>query len=488
MRISCLLLLLFFYIGSWAQQPSNSRTELENRRKDILQSIKETQDQLNATRDDKKASLTELRALQAKLAERQHLISNINQEIGSIDHNIQYSAQEIENLRAKLAVLKMRYAQSVRYAYMNKSSYNILAFLFSANDFNTAMRRMRYLKKYRDYRKHQAEQIKAMNIVIEQKIDVLNTAKTQKNILRTAEEQQKLVIQKETNEKDKVVAALKGRETELTRQIANNQKSLKQLERAISTAIKKEIEIARKKAEEERRKEEERKRMDEEAARIAEEQARKSQEVKVVTGSGTQSAVPGNPRYNPNAGKPPSTANEKATTTTPVTPVATTTKLKPSTPKFTNYNLSLTPEVSALSDNFESNKGRLPWPVEKGYITEYFGRQKHPVYNIETENNGVEIQTAPNAAVRAVFNGIVKNIFYVPGMGQCILIDHGRFFTVYSRMGTVSVAKGASVKMKQTIGTVGPNDNGEYLMHFELWKVLANDKSSPQDPSGWIAR
>ena len=73
-------------------------------------------------------------------------------------------------------------------------------------------------------------------------------------------------------------------------------------------------------------------------------------------------------------------------------------------------------------------------------------------------------------------------------MGQCVLINHGRFFTVYSRLGNVSVSKGSKVSMKQAIGNIGPNDNGEYMIHFELWKVTGNDKTSPQDPSIWIAR
>ncbi len=488
MRFSTLLILLFCTFASSAQQPSSSRQELESRRKNILESLKETQQQLDATRNDKKVSLTELRALQAKLAERQRLIANINEEIGAIDNNIQLSAQEIEQLRAKLAILKMRYAQSIRYSYMNKSAYNMLAFIFSADDFNSAIRRVRYLKKYREYRKRQADQIKAMNTNIEQKISVLNLAKSQKNILRTAEEQQKQVIQKETNEKDKVVAVLKGKEKELSREISNNQKSLKQLEKAISAAIRKEIEIARKKAEEERKKEEARLKAEEEkrlAAERAAEAARKSQEIKVVTGSGTKSAIPGNPRYNAEANKYPST-KEDPTSSKPT--ASATPPPRPSRPAPTSYSLSLTPEVAALSDNFESNRGKLPWPVEKGFIAERFGRQKHPVYNIETENNGIEIQTNANAGVRAVFGGIVKSIFYVPGAGQCILIDHGRYFTVYSRLGNVAVNKGAKVTMKQNLGTVGPNDNGEYLMHFELWKVGANDKSSPQDPSAWIAR
>lgn len=472
MRFLVLVLLCFFSFSAIAQ---TNRTELEKRRESILQAIRETQEQLELTRKDKNATLAELRALQSKLAERQKLIGNINQEIAAINQNIQYSAKEIEALRRNLDMLKVRYAQSIRYAYKNRASYNMIAFLFSASDFNEAIRRLKYLKKYRDYRKEQAEQIRVTHKKIEHKINVLNSEKTQKDILRLAEEQQKLAVQKEANETDKIVQELKGRERELANAIAKNQKSLRQLEKTIQNLIQREIELARKKAEEE-----ERRRREEENRRMMAANANRGAAGISVTNTGAANTSGGGGTTTAPATNRPATSTPATTTTSK--PIASASVERPS------YSLSLTPEVTALSNNFESNKGKLPWPVEKGFIAERFGVNKHPLYNVKIENSGIEIQTAPGAAVRAVFNGTVKNIFYVPGMGQCVLVDHGRFFTVYSRLANVSVSKGQTVAMKQTIGTVGPNDSGEYLMHFELWKVGTNDKSSAQNPEHWIAR
>jgi murein DD-endopeptidase MepM/ murein hydrolase activator NlpD len=152
------------------------------------------------------------------------------------------------------------------------------------------------------------------------------------------------------------------------------------------------------------------------------------------------------------------------------------------------YNLSLTPEVAALSNSFEQNRGRLPWPVTSGFVADGFGTKKHPVYNIMLENTGIDIQTSSNAQVRVVFGGVVTAVFFVSGKGQNVIVNHGRFFTVYSSLGNVQVKKGDNVTTKQIIGNVIANDNDEFLAHFELWKIGNNDKAVAQDPEAWIAR
>ena len=480
MRIIVLMLCLLAPLALQAQQPS--RTELERRRQSILESIRETQSQLEATKQDKRATLGQLRALQAKLNARQRLIGNINQEIGQINNNIQTSSQEIAGLQQKLEQQKKRYAQSVRYTYQNRNSYNMLAFLFAAESFNDAMRRFKFLKKYREYRRGQVEAIVATQNQLNQKIGLLNSQKQEKDQLLTAEEQQRRALLGETQETNQVVNELKGREKELLSAIQKNRKAAKQLDRTIQALIQREIqaEIARKRAEEERQRREEEERRA--AAARAAAAAANNGGVRVATGSGTRDASGGS------ATPPPATAsNRPATTSRPATPPAEP-PARPAPAPTTSYSLSLTPEVSALSDNFEQNQGRLPWPVEKGFIAEGFGKHKHPVYNIELESNGVEIQTSPNAGVRAVFDGTVTSVVFIPGMGQVVVINHGRYFTSYARLGNVSVKKGDKVRARQQLGNVAPNDNGEHMVHFELWKVGANNKSAPVNPAGWIAR
>jgi murein hydrolase activator len=476
--VTILLLLMLAPAGLHAQP---TKAELEKRRQDIMEAIQQTQDQLEATKRDKNATIGQLRALQNKLAQRQRLIGNINEEISSINNNIQSSSKEVSGLKDNLQLLKIRYAQSVRYAYKTRGSYDMLAFLFSASDFNEALRRAKYLKKYRDYRKEQADKIRRTQSQIENKIDQLNNIRTQKDMLLTAEEQQKQVLVQEKNETDDVVKSLKGREKELMDDISKNKRAAKQLDKTISDLIRREIEIARKKAEEEARRkaEEERKRKEEEARKAA----TYSGGMTVATGSGQR---PANGQGN--------TGNKPATTTTPAekpTPAATTAPERPRQPsqEALSYKLSLTPEVAALSNSFENNRGRLPWPVEKGFIAEPFGKHPHAVAEkVMIENNGLEIQTSVNAVARAVFDGTVTAVLYLPGMGQSVLVNHGQYFTVYTRLGNILVKKGDPVKIKQPIGNVILNDDDVPMIHFELWKVNNNNSSAAIDPATWIAR
>ena len=136
---------------------------------------------------------------------------------------------------------------------------------------------------------------------------------------------------------------------------------------------------------------------------------------------------------------------------------------------------------SKLSSSFASNKGKLPWPVD-GSVTGSFGEHPHPVYkNVMLPfNNGVNVTVAKNSAVKAVFDGTVVSIHVMPGYNQCVLIQHGSFYTLYCRMKTVTVKEGAAVKTGHVLGVVDTID-GEDMLHFELWK-----NQSPQDPEDWL--
>ena len=456
MRLTASIILILLSFSVFGQQ-TYSRADLESRRKQIMEAIQQTQQELDATKKDKRATIGQLRALQNKLAERQRLISNINDEIGEISNNIQSSSKEISNLQLTLEQQKTRYAQSLRYAYETRSSYDMMAFIFSSSNFNDALRRIKYLKKYRDYRKEQVDQIKITQGQIKNKIGVLNTQKNQKGQLLTTQEQQTKTLQQETQETNDVVKDLKGREQELVAEVEKNRKAEARLSKAINEIIRHEIEEERRKAEEERKK----------AAALAAKNAannatnNSNDHVKVNNNSGgrvisTTTIVMNNPRK---------------TTTTP------------------EYNLSLTPEAAALSNSFESNRGRLPWPVEKGFISDPFGRHPHPIAEkVMIENNGVDIRTSANAPVRAVFDGTLSRAAYIPGIGWTVIITHGRYFTVYSGLSSVSAQKGQEVHTKQIIGVAGNNDEGEPTINFQIWKDTGKKDPIKMDPATWIAR
>ena len=145
--------------------------------------------------------------------------------------------------------------------------------------------------------------------------------------------------------------------------------------------------------------------------------------------------------------------------------------------------LALTPEEQELSDNFTSNKGKLPWPVERGVIIERFGVQAHPVLRgIETFNNGVKITTEEGALIRAVFEGNVSRIIDIPGAGKAVILSHGDYFSVYSNLLEVFVKRGQSVLLKEKIGTVLTKTNtNESITELQIWKG-----SEKMDPSSWL--
>lgn len=480
--ISCFFLLLS---AAASAQSANARGDLEKKRREILEAIRITEQQLETIKKDKSVSLSQLKALQNKLAERQRLIRNINDEIAALNQNITFSAQEVQQLQNDLITLKLKYAQSVRYAYKSRSSYSMLAFLFSATDFNNAVRRLRYLKQYRDFRKKQADQIRLTQSQIQQKIGLLSLQKAQKSILLTTEEQQKQVILKETNEQNRVVLELKGQEKKLLADIDRNRKAARQVDASIAKVIQREIELARRKAEEdEKRRRAENERRREEAKRQAALANQNKSNLNVATGSGIRPANPTQKNNTPDPGKtsnPPTEINRDIAVNTPPR-----TEPKPLT---NSYIDNLTPEASALSTNFENNQGRLPYPVEKGYIAQGFGVYRHPVLkHISLENAGVTINTNQGSAARAVFDGEVSSVFNVPGVGWIVTIKHGLYFSVYSGLSSASVTKDQTVHTKQVIGTVGENEEGITALNFQIWKVLRNNNTTKLNPAAWLAR
>ena len=144
-----------------------------------------------------------------------------------------------------------------------------------------------------------------------------------------------------------------------------------------------------------------------------------------------------------------------------------------------------TPKGKAISGAFAENKGALPWPVERGVVTRKFGKQRHAsLPNIEVQNNGIDISTEISAKVRSVFDGTVVGTAEVPGYQKMVILRHGKFFTVYSRLDQVSVTQGQSVSMNETIGRLAVDeDEVQSRLHFEIWE----DKKK-LNPLYWIAQ
>lgn len=149
--------------------------------------------------------------------------------------------------------------------------------------------------------------------------------------------------------------------------------------------------------------------------------------------------------------------------------------------KLSSSGLADAPETKALNAQFSSNKGKLPWPVGKGLITGRFGEHPHPVLKgIKVQNNGVDIRAEPNSAVKSLFEGTVASVTRIPGYDNMIMIRHGLYYTVYSKVDRVTVKKGDAITTGQVIGYLGSDDPE---LHLEIWQ----DKNK-LNPETWLAK
>ena len=163
-------------------------------------------------------------------------------------------------------------------------------------------------------------------------------------------------------------------------------------------------------------------------------------------------------------------------------------KANPSAPvskaAVSSSKIELTPEAKIIADNFRANRGRLPYPVEKGYVSLGYGNQTHPLFNtITVHNSGVEITTDRGATARAVFGGEVTSVIVLSPVNKAVMIQHGDYFTVYQNLSSVSVSKGDKVGIKQSIGTVRTNgETGKTIIKF---LILQN--TTYNNPEGWLS-
>ena len=143
----------------------------------------------------------------------------------------------------------------------------------------------------------------------------------------------------------------------------------------------------------------------------------------------------------------------------------------------------LTPEAKLIADNFKANKGRLPWPLEKGVVVQGFGRQRHPVVKTTTiQSNGVILATEPLAKVRAVFEGEVMSVIVIKGSNPSVLIRHGNFITLYTNLAKLYVTKGEKVNAKQAIGEVFTNlQTGKTQFQFGIFNNV-----NALNPKEWV--
>ncbi|RYD80461.1 MAG: peptidase M23 [Sphingobacteriales bacterium] len=434
MKLQKLVFILFlsvFALSATAQ----TANELKRKKEAIQREIEQLQKNLNKTASGKKLTLQQINGINAQIRLRQDKIGTINSEIKNLDNQISQNTNTVHTLQGQLGDLKKEYAGMIRFAQRNRNSYDKMMFIFAARDFNQAYKRIKYLQQFSQYRKKQAGFIENTQQDLNGKIKILDKTLREKNELLREQEKERERLGKDKNQQSAVLGKLSKQERQFKQDIASRQKQQRQIDAAIRAAIQRAIEAARKKAAEE--------------ARIA--AAKRAAEEKAAAERAKAENKPA-----PTAAKAP-VVKEKTT----------------------SEALNATPEAARLSAGFEGNRGRLPWPVATGTVTERFGL--HKVDQASYTNDGIDITTADGSAVRAVFAGKVLAVQYIQGRGVVIII-HGEYITVYQNLRNVTVSTGSNVETKQTIGVVA-NTGDDAVLKFQIRRGNA-----VLNPEAWISK
>lgn len=437
MRLLCLILFCcaLFAKGGYAQKSSAVR-KLEQQRKEALADIEQTNQLLQETSKSAKSSLNRLNLLSKQILSRKKVISLLNQELDEIEKELMTIQGEIRRLRGQLCEKQENYGKSMRGLYKRHSAQDKLLFVLSAETFSQSLRRIRYLQEYADWQKRQAKEIIAKQQEIDLKKQEMEKTQAEKRaLLGTRQEESKKLQSEEAVQKEEV-QQLNKKQKDLKAELRKKQKQAEALNRQIEKLIAEEIARAEAEARAAREK----------AERAAREQAAKRKS----SGGNT-------------ADKPMREERVAAT----------------------KGGYAMTKEERLLSDNFGSNRGKLPYPVTGRYtVVATFGEQQHSELKyVRTSNSGIDIQTAPGADARAVFNGVVTRVFVVPGYNNSVIVRHGNYLTVYSNLSQVYVKAGDAVSTRQALGKIysDPEEGQATILHFQLWK-----EKTKLNPLPWL--
>jgi septal ring factor EnvC (AmiA/AmiB activator) len=421
-------------------QNGNSRDELQRQSQTLQKELDALNNLLEQTKKNKKSSLAQLALIRNKISKRESLINGIAKQVKVLDAAIQSNQQDVKRLNNELDTLKYRYAKSIVFAYQSRSGYEYLNFLFSAGSFNDAVKRITYLKSYRQNREAQALSIGLSEQNLQSKITILSENKQDRMKTLSAQTVQLKVLQDDRKEQDKVVKQLKNKEQEITTQVRQKEAQRRKMQAAIAAVIKREMQEAVKRENE----------------RLAKLKAANNANNKTTAAT-----------------------DEKAKTSTKVGKVEG--GLKSTTSNRPYSALETTEEGRETSISFENNKGGLPWPVATGIVNIHFGVESIPGTKLDRKSDGIEVAVPKGTAVKSVANGTVVYVGDVNG-DKTVLIKHGKYFTAFSCLSSASVSNGQEVKAGTVIGRSGINLDGEGAVLFSI----CNEKAVYYDPENWL--
>ena len=413
MKRTILLLVLALLLAPAGYAQKRTKESLQKQINALQKEIENANQLLKETSKNKEVTLNQVTLLDKKIQSRQELINACNEQIKILDKNINQGEKNIKKLGGEIKKLQSELSKMVQFAYRNRSHYDRLEFFFASEDFNQALRRMRYIQQFADARQTKMQQIASAKKKVSDEVEANRKAREEQATLLAEEKAQQEALKKERAELNSKVAQLKKKEGSIQQSIKDKQAQAKKFQKQIDDIIAEEIRLANERAAAEAKK------------------------------------------------------NKKSGTTNK------------------SDKMALTPAEKILSTTFSNNKGKLPWPVERGVVSSSFGKHASAVSDkVTITNHGIDIATTEHAKARCVFEGVVVSVVRPSASNIGVIIRHGDYFTVYAQLDEVYVNRGDKVSTKQNIGKVHTDRyEGKTEIHFEL-----RHGTETLNPSIWLAK
>ncbi len=437
------------------QKKAETSAEAKHRREAALREIRQTQAQIKENEKKVKAELAALGRIDADMKSTQQQISLISTEVNKLSARIGVLQSEITQGEKDLAKLRGEYLKAVKKMRLSKGNTSMLAFIFAAENFNQALRRLRYLKMFSRWREEQTgkinEKIKRLKVQTEE----LQAAKRRQDVLLSNEVAARDQLSRQRSEQNALVGSLKKNGQALQKHLATKQKEANALREQIAALIaqeqRREEERRRKEEAEQKRRQAEQEKRDEAAAQAKQEKSR--------NGKGKESGAD----KKSSSGKNYAEARKRAPRAQQPAPSAS----------------------RGTVGTFAGSKGNLPRPASGNVfkITSPFGRHPLPqLPNVEYDNPGIDVQTQNGASAMAVYPGRVSGVYVLPGYSTVIIVNHGDYYTVYGNIESPSVRVGDNVTQGQALGRLATDEEeGVTMLHFEVWK-----NRQKLNPAAWI--
>lgn len=475
-------------------------SDIKRRQEETRREIALTQEQIKQNERDVRRGLNDLGKLKGDITAGEKLLADATAQVNSVETQISDIESKIATNENELTRLREEYLKAVKKMRAKKQNNSMLSFIFSARNFNDAMRRMRYMKEFSGWRERQNNEIAGHVAELRKEKEELAKAKDEKAKVMATQAKAQASLKEQYARQDAVVAGLKANGQALKSHLARKQAEANELKVKISALIAQEQAKAKAEADRAAKAEAEKKTRQEKEKMEAERRKQLAQK-NVATDKETAKAEPLKPEKDSKTEKKAQdTKGKKENKASKGKEYAEARKRKPRTQaddtKKNAPSESANLEKTAASDKatasaasgasgFEKMKGSLPKPVSGSFkVTSPFGRHALPeLPDVMYDNPGIDAEVAAGASAQAVYGGKVSGVYMIPGYSTVVIVNHGNYYTVYGNIQSASVKVGDSVSQGQALGRLAPgeDDPGHSLIHFEVWH-----NREKLNPSAWI--